>query len=247
MKTLKEGAAKLRIELTGNQLKLFEVYYRELVAWNRRINLTAITDYEEVQVKHFLDSLTLLLVIGTYGERPRVIDIGTGGGLPGIPLKIVQPGIRLTLLEATEKKVRFLYNLVDKLGLQGVTIVTGRAEVIAHDEQYREKYDLAVSRAVAALPVLVELVLPFCAPGGFFIAQKAGDIEKEINQSMTAIEIVGGRLREVKRAYPDDAGDERKLVIIEKTGQAPEKYPRRPGIPVKRPMLSRGDNEENID
>jgi 16S rRNA (guanine527-N7)-methyltransferase len=235
MKRLYEGAERLGITLGQEQLGRFEIYYRELVEWNRRINLTAITDYEEVQVKHFLDSLTIIPYIEKTRNILRVIDIGTGAGLPGIPLKIALPEIRLTLLEATVKKVRFLEDLVGKLELKGIETVTGRAEEISHDRKYREQYDLALSRAVAALPTIVELAMPFCVQSGMFIAQKRGDIEEEIRQSSRAINETGGRLREVVPLEIEGAGDGRKLVIIDKVKPTPDKYPRRSGIPAKRP------------
>ncbi len=149
MNILASGAEELGLALTANQLEQFETYYRELVGWNERINLTAITDYEEVQSKHFLDSLTVMAAIrpADRARSPKVIDVGTGAGLPGIPLKIVLPHIRLTLLEATGKKTRFLNHLVTQLGLKDVAVVTGRAEAIGHDARHREAYDVALSRA----------------------------------------------------------------------------------------------------
>jgi len=237
MNKLKSGAAKLGINLTDEQLEKFEIYYRELIAWNKKVNLTRITDYEQVQVKHFLDSLTVFTVIKT-GARLKVIDIGTGAGLPGIPLKIVSPGTELTLLEATAKKTRFLEHLIGRLGLGGVAIATGRAEEIAHDDGYREKFDIALARALAPLPVLVELTLPFCDVGGYCIAQKKGDIERETAQSLKAIEVMGGRLREVKPVALAELSDKRCLVIIDKIKPTPAQYPRRPGMPTKRPILS---------
>jgi 16S rRNA (guanine527-N7)-methyltransferase len=237
MQKLKSGATKLGIRLNDEQLDKFEVYYRELIAWNKKFNLTRITDYEEVQVKHFLDSLTILMAI-KLSEGLRVIDIGTGAGLPGIPLKIVFSGINLTLLEATAKKATFLEHLVSGLGLDRVAIAIGRAEDIGRDNRYRERFDLALSRAVAPLPVLVELALPFCSVGGVCIAQKKGDIGKEMAQARQAIEIMGGNLREVKLVALAELNDERCLVIIDKIRPTPPEYPRRPGRPTKRPILS---------
>jgi len=157
MKRLNEGAKALGIDLSGRQLGQFENYYRELVEWNRKINLTRIIDYDEVQVKHFLDSLSIAPYMETERSGLRVIDVGSGAGLPGIPLKIARPDIKLTLLEATTKKVGFLRHLIDRLELSDVDAVTGRAEEIAHKDEYREQYDLVVSRAVAELPVACEL------------------------------------------------------------------------------------------
>src|SRR4030042_185224 len=234
MEKLKSGAVKLGINLTAAQLAAFESYYRELVDWNRKVNVTAITGYEEVQVKHFLDSLTIAAAFELAGKTPGVIDVGTGAGLPGIPLKMVFPAIRLTLLEATAKKVRFLESLVGKLGLNDVEIVSGRAEETAHNPRYREKYDIVLSRAVASLPALVELTLPFCKVGGLFIAQKKGDIREEIEKSAKAIVTMGGRQREIIPVEPDIFDDSRCLVIIEKVKSTPGEYPRRPGMPEKR-------------
>jgi 16S rRNA (guanine527-N7)-methyltransferase len=236
MEKLISGARKLGIQLTPEQLGQFETYYHELIDWNNRINLTRITDYEDVQLKHFLDSLTVLTAV-RLTKGLRTIDIGTGAGMPGIPLKIVSPGINLTLSEATGKKVKFLEHIISKLGLDGVEIVSIRAEEIAHDVRYREEFGLVLSRAVAPLPVAVELSLPFCEVGGLCVALKKGDVYEEVQQSLKAIDLLGGRLKYVKPVELEGLNDIRYLVIVEKLKPTPPKYPRRPGIPVKRPIL----------
>ena len=238
MEKLKSGSEKLGLHLNTGQLRQFEIYYIELIAWNRKMNLTSITDYEEVQVKHFLDSLMVTLAMRAPFKGVNAIDIGTGAGLPGVPLKILKPDISLVLLEATSKKARFLNHLVTALGLEDVEIAVGRAEAAAHDIQYREKFDIVLSRAVAYLPTLVELTLPFCAVGGSLIAQKKGDIQKELEQSNEAINTMGGYLREAKPVGLEALNDSRYLIVIDKVNPTPEKYPRRPGIPAKRPIVS---------
>jgi 16S rRNA (guanine527-N7)-methyltransferase len=237
MEKLKTGAEELGLGLSPAQLEQFESYYRELLDWNSRVNLTAITGYEEVQLKHFLDSLTIILAWPPEIDAGfRVIDVGTGAGLPGIPLKIVFPAIELVLLEATAKKANFLSHIIPKLGLANVEIVVGRAEEVAHQPQYREKFDVVLSRAVAALPALAELTLPFCAVGGSFIAQKKGTIDEEISRAGRAIELLGGNLRGVKKVALAHLPNERHLVVIDKLSPTPEQYPRRPGLPANRPL-----------
>lgn len=238
MEKLNAAAQKLGIALGREQLEQFDSYYRELVDWNQKINLTSITSYEEVQIKHFLDSLTVALAIKPSAVDFGVIDVGTGAGLPGIPLKILLPGIRLVLLEATAKKAKFLHHLIAELGLDNVEVVIGRAEDIAHDAQYREKFELVLSRAVAPLPTLVELTLPFCNVGGSIIAQKKGDLESELSQASRAITVLGGSLREVKPIDIPELGDKRFLIVIDKVMPTPSQYPRRPGMPAKRPIGS---------
>jgi 16S rRNA (guanine527-N7)-methyltransferase len=237
MKKLESGAKELGISLTDEQLEKFDIYYHEIIEWNKKVNLTRITDYEEVQIKHFLDSLAIFTVIPPR-QSLNVIDIGTGAGIPGIPLKIVSPDIDLTLLEAAAKKARFLDHVIERLVLDHAAVVTGRAEAIARDIHYRERFDLALARALAPLPALVELVLPFCRVGGCCIAPKKGDIAGEMARALKAIEMMGGNLREVKPVQLAGLSDERFLVIIDKVKPTPSAYPRRPGIPVKRPLLS---------
>ena len=170
-------------------------------------------------------------------KRIRLIDVGTGAGIPGIPLKILLPDIRLVLLDATRKKADFLYYITEKLNLKNIEIVVGRAEDIAHQPEYREKFDLVLSRAVAGLPTLVELTLPFCAVGGGFIAQKKGEIEAEVQASQRVISLMGGKLIDVKSIELPEFTDARWLVVIDKIRETPPQYPRRPGIPAKRPIV----------
>ena len=241
MERLNAGAKKLGLRLSPRQLEQFQTYYQELLDWNKRVNLTRITGYEEVQIKHFLDSLTVTLTwqppIVNAGFR--LIDVGTGAGIPGIPLKILLPDIRLTLLDSVAKKAAFLHHIRQKLGLDNVEIVVGRAEEIAHQPKYREKFDIVLSRGVAPLVTLVELTLPFCLIGGSFIAQKKGAIGQEISQASRAISLLGGKLREVKKVNLEEFTDERRLIIIDKITPTPQLYPRRPGIPAKRPLLDK--------
>lgn len=235
MEKLKSGAERLGIGLAPVQLEQFEAYYGELVEWNRQVNLTAITDYEEVQLKHFLDSLTLTLAWQPDKET-SVIDVGTGAGMPGLPLKIVFPDIKLTLLEATAKKASFLHHITQGLGLKDVEIIVGRAEEIGQVARFRESFKLVLSRAVAPLPTLAELTLPFVAVGGRLIAQKKGNVDEEVGLAQNAIELLGGRLGEVKRIELEELADERYLVVIDKVAPTPPSYPRRPGVPGKRPL-----------
>lgn len=239
MEKLRLGALKLGLHLSPRQLDQFNTYYQELVDWNKRVNLTTITSYEDVQIKHFLDSLTVVLA----WRQPIInadfclIDVGTGAGIPGIPIKIIFPNMKLVLLDSTAKKADFLHHIKNKLELDNIEIVVSRAEEAAHLSQYREKFNIVLSRAVATLPTLVELTLPFCATGGSFVAQKKGTIDREISRAAKALTILGGNLREVKRIELAEFTDERQLVIIDKVSPTPDQYPRRPGIPSKRPLV----------
>jgi 16S rRNA (guanine527-N7)-methyltransferase len=239
MKKLIEGAGKLGIRLDSGQLKQFELYYRELIEWNKKINLTAITDYSSVQVKHFLDSLTVTLALSEEEVASpdfKIVDIGTGAGFPGVPLKILFPRPSLLLIEPTAKKTAFLDHIVGKLQLQNVEVLNSRAEEAAHLPAYREQFDLVLSRAVALLPTLAELTLPFCRIGGRFIAQKKGWVDQEIAGAKKAIAVMGGRLDETRKIELDEFADVRYLVIIDKIYPTPREYPRRPGVPKRRPI-----------
>jgi 16S rRNA (guanine527-N7)-methyltransferase len=240
MEKLIEGAGKLGTKFTARQLKQFELYYQELIEWNKRINLTAITDYSLVQVKHFLDSLTAILGLpGGEMKKPdfNMVDVGTGAGFPGVPLKILFPQPRLVLIEPTTKKTAFLEHITRRLELKNVEVLNSRAEEAAHLPLYREQFALVLSRAVALLPTLVELTLPFCQIGGRLIAQKKGQIGQEIDRSKEAIAVLGGKLNQIKKIELDEFNDARYLVIIDKIYPTPNKYPRRPGVPRRRPIL----------
>ena len=239
MRKLIEGAGKLGIKLNTRQVKQFELYYQELIEWNKKINLTAITDYSSVQVKHFLDSLTITLALSEEEVASpdfKIVDIGTGAGFPGVPLRILFPEPRLVLLEPTTKKTAFLHHIIRKLELQNVEVLNNRAEEAAHLPAYREQFDLVLSRAVALLPTLVELALPFCRIGGRFIAQKKGEIDQEITRAKKALAVLGGRLDQTTKIELDEFTDARYLVIIDKISSTPDKYPRRPGVPKRRPI-----------
>jgi len=236
MDVLKAGAKEWGLTLTPPQVEAFGLYYQQLLIWNERINLTSITDYEEVQVKHFLDSLSCLQVLDTVAPDARCIDIGAGAGFPGLPLKIVLPRLRLTLLESVGKKVRFLAHIVEAMGLQETDIVQGRAEELGRNPDYREVFDVALARAVAQMSVLVEYALPLVRVGGIFVAQKGDDIGVEVESAGAAIELLGGRLQEIRPVWLPGGETARHLVVVQKLGPTIERYPRRPGIPAKRPL-----------
>lgn len=234
MELLSKGARALNLQLSEAQLRAFQIYYEELVAWNERFNLTTITSYENVQVKHFLDSLSCALALpkGT----ASCIDVGSGAGFPGIPLKIARPELSLALLETTGKKVAFLCHLIECLGLKEAQAIKGRAEELGQDSLHRERYEVVLARAVAPLPVLVEYTLPLCRVGGRVIAQKGPEAQAEALASGYGIAILGGKLARILPVELHGLAEERHLVIIEKVFPTPLKYPRRPGIPAKRPL-----------
>lgn len=241
MERLTEGAQALGLALNPLQLQQFQDYYHSLVEGNRRSNLTRIIGTEEVQVKHFLDSLAaaplLMAREGWRNDVPRssLLDLGSGAGFPGMPLGILFPTLRLALLDSVEKKTAFLRSLLQRLRLEA-SVLTGRAEDLALDPHHREHYDLVIARGVAKLPVLAELMLPFCSLGGLAIAWRQGAVEQEVAQASHALELVGGRLAGVQWYKLPGIDRERALVLLEKVGATPDTYPRRAGIPTKRPL-----------
>ncbi len=253
MDQLRDGARALGLRLTAEHIAAFRTYYLKLVEWNSKFNLTAVTGYEDVQIKHFLDSLACLLAIPAPGiavgeplpdvvplstaEAPRLcIDVGTGAGFPGLPLKILRPALQMTLVDSSQKKVRFLEHLVPALGLSEVDCRWGRAEELGQDPHFRERYDIVLARAVADLAELAEYCLPLCRKGGCFIASKGADVVAEIELASAAIRLLGGELHEVKTYELPGLKDPRSLVVIEKVGVTPARYPRRPGMAHKRPL-----------
>ncbi len=225
------------IELDSLQLDRFEAYYREIVDWNRRINLTSVTEYEQVQTRHFLDSLAVSAVIPPETlQGGSLLDVGSGAGLPGMPLAIAHAGLNVALLDATKKKTTFLSHLIGILELDNVEVLTGRAETLAHEPELRERFDIVASRAVGRLPVQGELTLAFCRVGGLVIAQKALGAEDEIDAGGAAMSSLGGKLRDVTQVAVPESDVERLLVTIDKMIPTPSRYPRRPGIPSKRPL-----------
>ncbi len=230
---------ELNIELSEVQLKQFDKYYEMLVEKNKVMNLTAITEYEDVLLKHYVDCLAVNIVPQfreIIKQGVKVIDVGTGAGFPGIPLKIAFPEINISLLDSLNKRINFLNEVVENLQLTDVNTFHGRAEDFANNAGHREKYDLCVSRAVANLTTLSEYCLPFINVGGMFIALKSGDIENELAESKHAIKILGGEVTEVIHYTLPDSDIERSFVVIKKIGKTPKKYPRKAGLPSKEPL-----------
>jgi 16S rRNA (guanine527-N7)-methyltransferase len=241
MSLLQDGAREFGVELTDAQIDQFNAYYRHLVEWNARVNLTAITGYSEVEVLHFLDSLSVaraLPGLTGFGKpvRSRLIDVGAGGGFPGVPLAIAFPHLQVTLLEATGKKAIFLDFLTRALSLDNATVLKGRAEDLGRRAEYREQFDFATARAVAELRTLVEYVLPFLRSGGILAASKGADAAEESERAAHAISALGGQLRELIPIRLPTLNEPRYLVVVEKVTPTPDKYPRRAGMPEKKPL-----------
>lgn len=229
----KKGLSDLNIDLTEKQIEQFLKYYEILVETNKVMNLTAITEFDEVIEKHFLDSLSLVRVFDL-NRNVKILDLGTGAGFPGIPLKIAFPEIDIVLADSLNKRVKFLNEVVETLQLKQVETVHGRAEELAKNKKYREQFDLCTSRAVANLSSLSEYCIPFVKEGGKFISYKSGEIEEEVDQAKRAIHVLGGKL---DRVYKFDLHEQkRSFVIIKKVKKTPAVYPRKAGTPTKEPL-----------
>ena len=232
---LESGAASFGVTLDENQLDAFDRYTALLLEWNQKFNLTRITEPDEIAVKHYLDSLAPLKFV----EMPpgsKLIDVGTGAGFPGIPLKIAVPDLKLTLADSVKKRLTFLEEVVAQLGLRDVKILHGRAEDLGQVRAFRWEYDFSVSRAVARLNVLCELCMPFCRTGGKFIAYKGSDVDEEVEEARKAISILGGKLDAVHKFTLPGSDLRRSLVIVGKTEQTPRAYPRKAGTPERQPL-----------
>lgn len=225
----------LGVNLTDKQIEQFVMYYEMLVEWNEMMNLTAITEYDEVMKKHFIDSLSLIKTYDT-SKEVSVIDVGTGAGFPGLALKIAYPNMKVTLLDSLNKRINFLNEVIAMLGLTNVTTIHGRAEDFAKPAKEREKYDLCVSRAVANLTTLSEYCLPFVKVGGCFISYKSEKITEEMEAAKNAIALLGGEYEKSEEFYLPDSDIYRNLVTIKKVKPTPKKYPRKAGLPSKEPL-----------
>lgn len=232
---LELGIKELNIEYTQNQIDMFMKYYELLVEKNKVMNLTAITDLNEVMVKHFLDSVLISNVINL-SDYYNLIDIGTGAGFPGIPLKILFPHLKVTLVDSLNKRLNFLNEVIDELQLKNIITVHGRAEDLGHNVLYRQKYDLCVSRAVANLSTLSEYCIPFICKNGIFVSYKSSGSDEEVLFSESAVKILGGKIVKQKKVILPMSEMERNFVIISKENNTPKKYPRKAGTPSKEPI-----------
>ncbi len=234
---LVDGARELGVELSQVQLERFQRYYEVLTDWSQRVSLTAVRDEEGVQRRHFLESIALISILEIEGlslKDRSLIDVGSGAGIPGIPLKILEPSLRLTLVEAKQRKSEFLQALLPELSLYDVTIVTRRAEEAARDPRHREQYDYAVAKALAPLRTLAELTLPFARMGGVVLAPKGKETEREVKEAGAALETLKGSLRGVEPLPL--AEPSQNVILLDKVLPTPERFPRRPGMPAKRPL-----------
>lgn len=232
---LTEKVKELSIVLNDKQIQQFEQYYNILVEWNKVMNLTAITEYEEVVEKHFLDSLTIVNAIHVE-KIETLIDVGTGAGFPGIPLKIAFPHLKVTLLDSLNKRIKFLNEVIDLLELNDIKAIHGRAEDYAKQAKYREQYDICVSRAVANLATLSEYCLPYVKVDGLFVPYKSGEIDEELKSSEKAVSILGGKVEEVVKFQLPGTDIGRSFVKIHKIKETKKKYPRKAGMATKEPL-----------
>lgn len=232
---LTKKVKELSIVLNDKQIQQFEQYYNILVEWNKVMNLTAITEYEEVVEKHFLDSLTIVNAINME-KIETLIDVGTGAGFPGIPLKIAFPHLKVTLLDSLNKRIKFLNEVIDLLELDNIKTIHGRAEDYAKQAEYREQYDICVSRAVANLATLSEYCLPYVKVDGLFVPYKSGEIDEELKSSEKAVSILGGKVEEVVKFQLPGTDIGRSFVKIHKIKETKKKYPRKAGMPTKEPL-----------
>lgn len=235
MSEIKEVFDKMHIELPDGALDLLNRYYEMLIDTNKVMNLTAITEYSEVVIKHFADSAAIGCITDMNGNID-VIDVGTGAGFPGIVLKIVYPQLSVVLLDSLNKRVNFLKNVITELGLTDISAIHGRAEDIARNKDYREKFDLCVSRAVANMSSLSEYCLPFVKVGGRFIPYKADGCDEEVKTASKAVNILGGKIRKIESYVIPDTDICRKFVVIDKLRNTSAKYPRKAGLPTKEPL-----------
>ena len=233
LEKFKQGLEKLNLHLTDEQIKQFLTYYELLIEKNKVMNLTAITEYEEVIEKHFLDSISLCQVYDL-SKPVKILDLGTGAGFPGVPLKIAFPEVVITLADSLNKRIKFLDEVVETLGLEKVTTIHARAEELARNKEHRESYDLVVSRAVANLSTLGEYCIPFVKMNGDFISYKSGEVEEEVEVAKKAVKILGGQIRDVYKFELSE--QKRSFVIIEKVKTTPKTYPRKAGTPSKEPL-----------
>ena len=233
----RQELAKIGIELSDQQMAQFKTYYELLVEWNQKINLTAITELEEVYLKHFYDSITLATTIDLGATDYSLCDVGAGAGFPSIPLKIVYPNLEVSIVDSLNKRIKFLMLLAEELGLENVHLYHDRAETFGQNKAHREHYDLVTARAVARLNVLSELCLPLVKKGGQFLALKAAKSEEEVVESKKAIAILGGKLGEETEVSLPFSEDKRYIVAIDKKKETPNKYPRKPGTPNKKPLM----------
>lgn len=234
-KQFDEKLKELNITLSETQQEQFYHFYELLVEWNKVMNLTGITEYEEVNEKHFIDSLSIVKVLDM-NKVSTVIDVGTGAGFPGIPLKIAFPHLKVTLLDSLNKRIKYLDTVINELGLKDIHTIHGRAEEYARKEEYREKYDLAVSRAVANLSTLSEYCVPYVKVGGMFVPYKSGEIDEEVKTAQTAIKVLGGKQTEVVKFTLPGSDINRSFVKIQKIKSTGKKFPRKAGLPTKEPI-----------
>lgn len=231
-----EGSGRMKISLSDVQMEQFYRYYEMLVETNKVMNLTAITEMKDVIAKHFLDSLALINMEKNLNREAALIDVGTGAGFPGIPLKIAFPKLKVTLLDSLNKRVKFLNQVIGDLGLKDISAIHGRAEDFGSDLNYREKYDYCVSRAVANLSTLSEYCLPFVKVGGVFFAYKSGEVEEEAKAAGKAVQMLGGKIESIEKFSLVEAEAERSFVVIKKNTSTAKKYPRKAGMPSKEPL-----------